>query len=59
MDEKTGWNTTLKLLKHVCQLREFTCEWLHNPKYSDYWLLFTTQDEWTIVEYVMEVLTPF
>jgi hypothetical protein len=40
-------------------LREFTQEWLKNPKDSDYWPLFTTQDEWTIVKYVMGVLQPF
>jgi len=34
-------------------------EWLQNPKYSDYQALFTSQDEWTVVKYVMEVLRPF
>jgi len=33
--------------------------WLQNPKYTDYRPLFTTQDEWTIVKYVTEVLRPF
>jgi len=28
-------------------------------KYTDYRPLFTTQDEWTIVRYVMDVLRPF
>jgi hypothetical protein len=32
---------------------------LNHPKYTDYWLLFTTQDEWIIVKYVMEGLRPF
>jgi hypothetical protein len=41
------------------RLRGFTCEWLTNAKYSDYQLLFTTQDEWTIVKYVTDVLRPF
>jgi len=59
MDVKTHWKSTLKLLKHAYRLCEFTCKWLKNPKYSDYRPLFTTQDEWTIVEYVMEVLRPF
>jgi hypothetical protein len=59
MDVKTRWNSTLELLKGAYQLREFTREWFKNPKYSDYRPLFTTQDEWTIVKYVMEVLRPF
>jgi len=29
------------------------------PESTDYRPLFTTQDEWTIVKYVMEVSTPF
>jgi hypothetical protein len=33
--------------------------WLQDPKYTDNWPLFTTQDEWTIVKYVMEVLRAF
>jgi hypothetical protein len=59
MDVKTRWNSTLELLERAYRLREFTREWLKNPKYSDYRPLFTTQDEWTIVKYVMEVLRPF
>jgi hypothetical protein len=59
MDVKTRWNSTLELLERAYQLREFTREWLKNPKYSDYQPLFTTQDEWTIVKYVMEVLRRF
>jgi hypothetical protein len=59
MDVKTRLNSTLELLERADQLREFTLEWLKNPKYSNYQPLFTTQDEWTIVKYVMEVLRPF
>jgi len=59
VDVKTGWNSTLELLKRAYRLREFTHEWLQNPKYSEYRPLFTTQDEWTIVKYGMEVLRPF
>jgi len=59
MDVKTRWNSTLELLEHAYRLREFTCEWLQNSKCSEYRPLFTTQDEWTIVKYVMEVLRPF
>jgi len=55
---KTRWNSTLELLKQPYRLREYTREWLKNPKYSDYGPLFTTQDEWTIVKYVLEVLWP-
>jgi len=59
MDVKTRWNSTLELLECTYPLREFTREWLQNPKYSEYRTLFTTQDEWTIVKYVMEALRPF
>jgi len=59
MDVKTRWNSTRKLLAQTNRSREFTREWLLNPKYTDYRPLFTTQDEWTIVKYVMEVLRPF
>ena len=59
MDVKTKWNSTVELLQHAYLLREITREWLPNPTYSDYWPLFTTQDKWTIVKYVMEVLRPF
>jgi len=59
MDVKSHWNSTVELVERAYCLREFTCEWLQNPKYSEYWPLFTTQDEWMIVKYVMEVLRPF
>jgi len=59
MDVKTRWNSTLELLERAYRLREFTREWHQNPKYAQYQPLFTTQDEWTIVKYVMEVLRPF
>ena len=59
MDVKTWWNSTLELLERAYRLREVTREWLQNPKYTDYRPLFTTQDEWTIVKYVMEVMRPF
>jgi len=59
MDVKTSWNSTLELLERAYRLWEFTREWLQNPKYTEYWPLFTTEDEWTIVKYVMEVLGPF
>jgi len=59
IDVKTWWNSTLELLERAYQMREFTCEWLKNPKYSEYRSVYTTEDEWTIVKYVMEVLMPF
>jgi hypothetical protein len=59
MEVKPGWNLTLELLKHAYPLYEFTGEWLQNQKYHDYRPLFTTQDVWTVVKYVMEVLRPF
>jgi hypothetical protein len=59
MDVKTHWNSTLELLERAYRLREFTWVWIKNPKYTNYQPLFTTQDEWTIVKYVMEGLRPF
>jgi hypothetical protein len=59
MDVKARWNSTLKLLEHAYRLWEFTPKWLQNPKDAEYRPVFTTWDEWTIVMYVMEVLTPF
>jgi len=59
MDVNIWWNSTLELLEQAYQWQEFTCKWLKNTKYSDYWPLFTTQDEWTMVKYVLEVIRPF
>jgi hypothetical protein len=59
IDVKMRWNSTLELLNGAYRLEEFTREWLQNPKCSEYWPLFPTQDQWTIVKYVMEVLRPF
>jgi hypothetical protein len=59
MDMKTCWNSTLEQIERADRLREFTRKWLPNPQYSEYQPLFSTQDEWTIVKYVKEVLRPF
>jgi len=59
MDVKTRWNSKLELLERAYQLWEFTLQWPQNPKYTDSGDFLTTQDEWTIVKYVMEVLRPF
>jgi len=56
---KTKWNSTLELLERAYLLREFTQEWFKNPKSSEYRPLVTTQDEWTIVKYILEVLWSF
>jgi len=58
-DVQTQSNSTLEWLKCAYQFREFMRERLQNPKYSDHWRLFTTQDKWTIIKNVMEVLRPF
>jgi hypothetical protein len=59
MDVKTCWNSTLKVLERAYRLREFTCQWLQNQKYTECRPLFTSQDEWMIAMYVMEILRPF
>jgi len=59
IDVKTQWNSTLELLERAYRLREFSREWLKNAKYSEYRSLYTTEDEWTIVKNVVEVLMPF
>ena len=59
MDLKTRWNSTLELLKLAYRLGESTRKLLQKPQYAEYRPLFTTQDEWTIVRYVMEALRPF
>jgi len=59
MAVKTQWNSTLELFECVYWLQDFTCEWLKNPPYSDYRPLSSTQDGWTIVKQVLEVLKQF
>jgi len=59
MDVMTLWHSTMEMLERVYRLSEFTRKWLKNPQYIDYQPLFTTQDEWTIVKYVMDVLMTF
>jgi len=59
MDVKTRWNSAQESLERAYRLQEFTPKWLQNPKYSEYWPLFTMLDDWQIVKYVMEELRPF
>jgi len=59
MNVKRLWNSTLELRERAFRSWEFNREWLWNPKYAEYWPLYPTQDELTIVMYVMEVLKPF
>jgi hypothetical protein len=59
MDVKIRWNSTLELLERAYQLQVFTREWLQHTKYTEYQPPFTTQDEWTIVTYVKEILKGF
>jgi hypothetical protein len=59
MEVKTHWNSRLELHERAYRLREFTWESVENVTYSEYRPLFTTQDEWTFVKYVTEVLRPF
>jgi hypothetical protein len=59
MGVKTHWYSTLELLKRAYRLREFTCKWLQNRKFTENWPLLATEDERTIVKYVMKVLRSF
>jgi hypothetical protein len=59
MNVKTHSNSTPELLERAYHSREFTPKWLQTPEYAEYRPLFTTQDEWTIVKYFMEVQRPF
>jgi len=59
MDVKTRWHSTLELFERAYGLWEFTCVWLQNPKYAQYQQLFTTQNDWTTVKYLMELFRPF
>jgi hypothetical protein len=56
MDVKTV-NSTLELLERHTDC-EFTREWL-KIQFTVITASFTTEDEWIIVKYVMEVLRPF
>jgi len=53
---KARSNSSLKFPQWAYQLRESTSEWVQNPEYTAYRPMFTTQDEWRIEKYVMEVL---
>jgi hypothetical protein len=55
IDVKTLWNSPWELLEQAYLLQEFTPEWLHNPTYTESQPLYSTDNEWTIVKYVMEV----
>jgi len=59
MAVKTQWNSTMEWLEQAQQSRKDPREWLNNAKYSDYRLLFTTEDKLMIVKYIMKVLSPF
>jgi hypothetical protein len=59
MDVKTLWNSIMEVLERSNLLREFTREWIQNPKYAEYQLQFTSQDQWRTGKCVIEVLMPF
>jgi len=59
MDVKTCWNSALECLEWVSWLEVFTWQWLLGSKSRDCRSLFTTQDEWTIVKYIMVDLRSF
>ena len=57
LDVKTRWNSTLAMLERAYRLKSYTYCWLNG--YPQYQSLFTTEDEWKAVEYVLQVLLPF
>lgn len=57
LDVKTRWNSTLAMLERAYRLKAYTFCWL--SQYPQYQPLFTTDDEWKAVEYVLQVLLPF
>ena len=59
MDVKTQWNSTMELGEQAYRLHELPRKWLKNPNQCHYRTLFTTQDEWTIVKYIMDFLRQF
>jgi hypothetical protein len=58
-DVETDWNSTLVLLEQANQFREVTLDSLKNSKDDDYHPHYTTQNEWSIIKYAMEVLWQF
>jgi hypothetical protein len=59
IDMKTHWNMTLDLLERTYRSHVFTHLRFKNPKYPDHQPPFPTQNQWSIVKYVMDVLLPF
>jgi len=49
----------MRLLEPAYGLPEFIPKFMKNPKYVHYQLLYATGNEWTIVKYDKEVLSPF
>jgi len=48
MDVKIHWKLNTGVAQVSNNYRN-SHKWLQNPKYSNYWPFFTTEDEWTIV----------
>jgi hypothetical protein len=59
MNLKIERNLRPQWLEQAYRLWEFTIKWLNIPNYHDYRLLFTIQDEWTILKCIMECLWSF
>ena len=57
LDVKTRWNSTLAMLERAYRLRPYIRCWLR--QYPQFTSLYTTEEEWKAVEYVLQVLLPF
>lgn len=59
LDVKTRWSSTLTMLERSYRLRWYTRKFLEQDDYSNFRGLYLTDQEWKVVEYLMEILRPF
>jgi len=56
-DVRTRWNSTIMMLQHAIRLRFAIRDWI--KKNSRYTHLYSTNEEWNQVEYIITVLASF